>query len=37
MFLTIVGDLTSLEELSAKFFKVKKKATEEDKKKKYVI
>lgn len=31
MFLTIVGDLTSLEELSAKFFKVKK-ATEEDKK-----
>lgn len=33
MFLTIVGDLTSLEELSAKFFKVKKKLQKRTKKK----
>lgn len=33
MFLTIVGDLTSLEELSAKFFKVKKSYRRGQKKK----
>lgn len=37
MFLTIVGDLTSLEELSAKFFKMKKSYRRGQKKVRHLI